>query len=299
MRIGLSGQLHQDPGTARPPRWELIRWAAREAEAVGLDSWWVYDHLLFRDGDTTTGIHEAWTTLAALAASTERITIGTLVLCTAFRNPGLLAKMAVTLDEISGGRLVLGLGAGWNDAEFAAFGFPLDRRFERFGDSVAVIHDLLRAGRITHQSEFGSFVDAELAPAPSRRIPILLCTKTPRTHHLAARYADRWNAAWYGLPDDDLRRKIDGVREACEATGRDSASLEISVGVSIRFPDLVGNTAETGKGSGAALTGSSDRIVGGLAAHAALGIGEVIASLEPFSEESVGRFLAAVTAYRG
>jgi probable F420-dependent oxidoreductase len=301
MRIGLSGQLHQDPGAARPPSWELIRWAARQADVAGLDSYWVYDHLLFRDETgTTSGIHEAWTTLAAIAASTERISVGTLVLCAAFRNPALLAKMAVTLDHISDGRLILGLGAGWNWAEFEAFGYPFERRFDRFAEALAVIHGLLRGERITRESDFGRYRDAELAPPPSRHIPILVATKTPRTHHLAARYADRWNAAWYGLPDAGLRSKVLGVRRACEQAGRDPATLEITVGVSVRFPDLLaGMLAETGKDSGAALSGSADEIAAGLAAHADLGADEVMVSLEPFTAESVGRFLDAVRPSRG
>jgi alkanesulfonate monooxygenase SsuD/methylene tetrahydromethanopterin reductase-like flavin-dependent oxidoreductase (luciferase family) len=299
MRIGLSGQLHQDPGTAGPPPWALIREVARRADAAGLDSYWVYDHLLFRDGGSTIGIHEAWTMLSAIAASTERIAIGTLVLCTAFRNPALLAKMAVTLDEISGGRLVLGLGAGWNEPEFEAFGYPFEGRVWRFADQVAIIHGLLGGRRVSHDSEIGRFIDAELAPPPTRHVPILIASKRPRMHDLTARYADRWNAAWYGLPDDDLRTKIAAVLAACERAGRDPATLEITVGVSVRFPDLLGETAlDTGKGSGAALVGSAGDIAAGLAAHADLGVDEAIVSLEPFTTGSVGRFLEAAAIYR-
>jgi alkanesulfonate monooxygenase SsuD/methylene tetrahydromethanopterin reductase-like flavin-dependent oxidoreductase (luciferase family) len=294
MRIGLSGQLHEDAAAAVPP-WMLIREAAQRAEAAGLDSYWVYDHLLFREDGQTTGIHECWTILAALAASTERIALGTLVVCTAFRNPALLAKMAVTADEVSGGRLVLGLGAGWNEPEFDAFGYPFERRVSGFEAAVTVIHGLLREGRISHHSELGDFRDAELAPRPTRRIPILIASKRPRMHDLTARYADRWNAAWHGRPDDALRAKIAAVQAACERAGRDPASLDISVGVSIRFPDLIaGPSVETGKGSGAALEGSAAEIAEGIAAHAAAGTDEVIASLEPFSAESVDRFLEAV-----
>jgi probable F420-dependent oxidoreductase len=299
MRIGLSGQLHQDPGSAGPPPWELIRETARRAEGAGLDSYWVYDHLLFRDGGTTTGIHECWTLLAALAASTERISLGTLVVCTAFRNPGLLAKMAVTLDEVSGGRLILGLGAGWNEPEFDAFGYPFERRVSGFEAAVEVIHGLLQDGRISHHSEFGDFRDAELAPRPTRRIPILIASKRPRMHDITARFADRWNAAWHGRPDDSLRTKIAAVRAACERAGRDPATLDVSVGVSVRFRDLLGGPgADTGKGSGAALEGSAAQIADGLAAHAATGIDEVIASLEPFNAASVGRFLEAAALAR-
>jgi probable F420-dependent oxidoreductase len=300
MRIGLSGQLHQDPGADRPPPWSMIREAARRADAAGLDSYWVYDHLLFRDGGTTIGIHEAWTMLSAIAASTERIDLGTLVLCTAFRNPALLAKMAVTLDEISGGRLVLGLGAGWNEPEFEAFGYPFEGRVSRFADQLAVIHGLLEGGRISYDGEAGTFVEAELAPPPTRHIPILIASKKRRMHELTARYADRWNVAWYGLPDDDLREKIDAVQAACERAGRDPASLELTVGVSVRYSDLGGDAgeADTGKGSDAALNGSAAQVAEGFAAHAAIGVSEVIVSLEPFTQESVDRLLEAAAVYR-
>jgi alkanesulfonate monooxygenase SsuD/methylene tetrahydromethanopterin reductase-like flavin-dependent oxidoreductase (luciferase family) len=299
MRIGLSGQLHQDEGSPAPPPWERIRDAAQQAEAAGLDSYWAYDHLLFRRGGTTTGIHECWTILTALAASTQRITIGTLVVCTAFRDSGVLAKMAATLDEVSGGRLVLGLGAGWNEPEFDAFGFPFERRVARFEDAVTVIHGLLREGRITHHSEFGNYEDAELAPRPTRRIPILIASRRPRMHAITARFADRWNDAWYGRPDDQLRSRTTAVRAACIDIGRDPASLDVSVGVSVRFPDLLAGTpADTGKGSGSALSGSAAEIAEGLAAHAEAGTNEVIASLEPFTPASVDRFLEAVAVYR-
>ena len=122
---GLGVQL---PEVERPYRWTEVREIARVAEAVGLDSLWVGDHLLYRDETGSRGPWEAWATLAGLAEVTERVLLGPLVAATAFSNPAVLAKRAATVDEMSGGRLVLGVGAGWNRVEFEAFGFPFRRQ---------------------------------------------------------------------------------------------------------------------------------------------------------------------------
>src|SRR4029079_5527400 len=131
------------------PSYPEIRAVAVAAEAAGLDSVWVFDHLLFRfDGDRS-GIHECWTILAAIAEATSRVELGTIVVCTGFRNAALQAKMAATLDQISGGRLILGIGAGWHDPEFEACGYPPDHKVGRFAESLEVITSLIRTGRST------------------------------------------------------------------------------------------------------------------------------------------------------
>src|SRR4029450_6341733 len=128
--------------------WPQLREMARTAEAIGLDSVWLGDHLLYQWEDAPSrGPWEAWTALTAIAAVTERVAIGPLVACTSFHNPAMLAKKAATLDEISGGRLILGLGAGWNETEYRAFGFPYDHRVSRFEEAFTIIHTLLREGR--------------------------------------------------------------------------------------------------------------------------------------------------------
>src|SRR3954452_9402831 len=123
---------------------------ARAAEAAGFDSIWMGDHLLYRgDGRGERGPWEAWTLLSALAAVTERVELGPLVACASFHPPGLIAKMAATLAEVSGGRFVLALGAGWNEAEFRAFGIPFDHRVARFEESFTIIRRLLDGERVT------------------------------------------------------------------------------------------------------------------------------------------------------
>ena len=140
----------QLPEVERPASWRDLMDMAQTAEAVGIDSIWVADHLLYRDDSHQTDVApwEAWSMLAALAAVTERIEIGPLVACTAFHNPAMIAKKAETIDEISGGRLILGLGSGWNQPEFDAYGFPFDHRYSRFAESFEIIRSLLREGQV-------------------------------------------------------------------------------------------------------------------------------------------------------
>jgi alkanesulfonate monooxygenase SsuD/methylene tetrahydromethanopterin reductase-like flavin-dependent oxidoreductase (luciferase family) len=134
MRIGVVVPMSLSDGPGQMPTWPQVRTFGQHAEAVGLDSLWVCDHLL--SGPPEEGIHEGWTILAALAASTRRVELGQLVSCTSFRHPALLAKMATTADTVSGGRLILGLGAGWYDPEYTAFGYPTDHRVARFEEAL-------------------------------------------------------------------------------------------------------------------------------------------------------------------
>src|SRR4051812_12310629 len=147
MRVGVIMPIAEGDATGAPS-YAAIRALARQAEAAGFDSIWVYDHLLFRFPEQPTGgIWEAWTLLAALAEATERVELGTIVLCVPFRNPAVLAKMADTLEEISGGRLILGLGAGWHQPEFDAFGIPFDHKVDRFEEALQIITSLLREAK--------------------------------------------------------------------------------------------------------------------------------------------------------
>ncbi len=158
----------QLPEVEYEPRWSELAAMARLAEDVGLDSIWVGDHYLYRDAAGARGPWEAWTQLAALAAVTSRVALGPLVAATAFHQPAVLAKLAATVDEISGGRLVLGLGAGWNDVEFAAFGFPGEQRIARFEEAFTIVRTLLREGHIDFDGRFYQLRDCELLPRGPR-----------------------------------------------------------------------------------------------------------------------------------
>jgi len=188
-------------GPGRMPTWPEVRAVAQHAEAVGLDSAWVCDHLLSESsGQPVEGIAEGWTLLSALGASTARLTLGTLVTPTVFRHPALLAKMAAGVDGISGGRLVLGLGAGVAGAEYAMYGLAASHRWAQFEEELRIIVGLLGGKPVTWSGRFHQLRDATLQSAPGRRVPVMVAGQGERTMRLAARYADAWATAWYGWP---------------------------------------------------------------------------------------------------
>jgi alkanesulfonate monooxygenase SsuD/methylene tetrahydromethanopterin reductase-like flavin-dependent oxidoreductase (luciferase family) len=296
MRVGVVLPIAQEDGMAAPPTYREIRDVALTAEAAGFDSVWVYDHLLFRSDGETTGIHECWTILSAIAEATSRVQLGTIVMCTSFRNPALLAKMAATLDHLSGGRLILGVGCGWHDPEYEAFGYPTDHKVGRFEESLTVIRTLIREGRADLRGRWITADDAVLAPPARPDLPILIAAKRPRMLDLTARHADAWNLAWFGAPDERLATSRADLLAACERVARDPATLEVTVGVEVRYPDLM--TTTPGESRISPLTGSAEEVAAGLAAHEALGTGQLIVALEPTTPASVDRLAAAVRVAR-
>jgi len=299
MRIGIVLPIAEsDGGPDGIMSYAAIRDVAVAAERSGLDSIWIFDHLLFRFGGETTGIHECWTILAAVAEATDRVELGTIVMCTGFRNAALLAKMAATLDLVSGGRLTLGIGAGWHDPEFEAFGYPTDHKVSRFEESLAVITDLIRHGRADLSGTYITARDVVLRPPARSDLPILVASKGPRMMDLAARHADAWNAAWFGMPDERLAGRRADLAAACARVGRDPATLTITVGIEVRYPDAAGASAPDPEDTSPSLTGSPDDIAAGLRAHAALGADHAIAVLTPATPETVTSFAEAVALFR-
>lgn len=225
--------------------WTELRDQAQAAEALGYDSIWIMDHVLFRwPNRPASGASECWSLLSALAAITERVELGTLVLCTPFRNPALLAKMADAVEEISAGRLILGLGAGWHQPEFDAFGYPFDHRYSRFEEAFTIVTTLLREGKVDFGGRFHQAHDCELFRTGPRSSgpPILVGTSGEKMLRLTAQRADLWNGVWYGQPSDVVSRR-EKVDAACRAVGRDPASLGRTAGVHINLP---GATRERG-----------------------------------------------------
>jgi alkanesulfonate monooxygenase SsuD/methylene tetrahydromethanopterin reductase-like flavin-dependent oxidoreductase (luciferase family) len=292
MRIGVVLPIAEEDGDDGAPPYSLVRDIAVDAEAAGLDSVWVFDHVLFRFDGATTGIHECWTVLSAIAEATERVELGTLVMCTGFRNAALLAKMAATLDHISDGRLILGVGAGWHDPEYEAFGWPTDHKVSRFEEALAVIKALIRDGRADLDGTYVTAQDAVLRPPARADMQILVASKMPRMLELTARHADAWNLAWFGLPDERLARIRGELMEACDRVGRDPATLAITVGITVRYEGAPASA------EGPALTGSPAEVAEGLAAHTADGTDHVIAVLEPTTRETLAAFAEAVALYR-
>ena len=208
----------QLPEVEREVRWPELLDMTRAIEDLGFDSVWVGEHLLYRWEDRPArGPWEAWTLLAAIAAATSRIELGPLVACTNFHNPALLAKQAVTIDELSGGRFVLGLGAGWNETEFRAYGYPYDHRIDRFEEAFTIIRTLLREGAIDFDGRWYQARDCELLPRGPRPAgpPLMIGSNGPRMLRATMPYADSWNS-WY----NDFGNRPDGVAAAPRPRGR-------------------------------------------------------------------------------
>ena len=208
---------------------------ARAAEAAGWHGLWLADHYMPDTGTTETAsgdAYECWTMLPAIAAVTERIRVGTLVSPTSVHHPALLAKRAATLDQLSGGRFVLGMGAGWQINEHAAYGFELEPpgpRVTRFGEAVRIVRSLLSEERTTFHGKVYDIEDAPCDPKPvQERLPILIGTKSPRMLRITARHADEWNT-WGGPDVAGERRSL--LLEACDQVGRDPATVWSSVNV--------------------------------------------------------------------
>jgi alkanesulfonate monooxygenase SsuD/methylene tetrahydromethanopterin reductase-like flavin-dependent oxidoreductase (luciferase family) len=275
------------------PRWADLLALARQAEHVGFDSLWLIDHFLYRfpNDPENRGLWECWSLLSALAAATKRVELGTLVLGAGFRNPALTAKMADTVEEISGGRLILGLGAGYHELEYRAFGYPFDHRVGRFAEALQIIHGLLRDGAIDFEGRYHSARECELRPRAPRPNgpPIMIGSVGERMLRLTARHADLWNAYFDdtgnrsdGIPS--LRAKVDA---ACVAEGRDPTTLARTASVQIVYPtgDVIGSPWPVPP-----LTGSPAELAAELRRYAREGVSHVQLSLEPMTPASIEAF---------
>jgi alkanesulfonate monooxygenase SsuD/methylene tetrahydromethanopterin reductase-like flavin-dependent oxidoreductase (luciferase family) len=292
VKVGVIVPMSESDGGGRPPAWTAQVAFARHSEEVGADSIWVCDHLLSTPpGRPPEGIHEAWTVVAALAASMKRVEIGQLVTCASFRNPALLAKMAVTADGIAGGRMILGLGSGWDDAEHRAFGYPLDHRVDRLAEALRIIGPLLRGEVVNVNGRYHVARGAKLLPAPEHTIPILVAAEGPRMLRLTARYADAWNTAWYGPVCRRVRQRLADMAAALDAEGREPLSLRRTVGVFVVDPEAAGALDPDED----CLSGTVDELARALDAYDELGFDDVIVNLYPMTGRSLDRLAGALS----
>ena len=296
VNIGFVILLAELKGLGRAQSYAEIREMALAAEALGFDSLWLYDHLLYRPEDQpTVGIWECWTMLSALAEATQRVELGSLVLCNNFRNPAILAKMAHTLDEVSGGRFILGVGAGWNKPEYDAFGLPFDHRVGRFEEAIQIIRPLLREGRVDFSGAYYQARDCEIAPRGPRPQgpPLMIAGDGPRMLRLAAQYADLWNTAYMTGPDSlaEPRAKLEA---ACVQAGRDPATLGVTALVALNYPDL----GEPGGSIADWLSGSTEAIAEAMRGYEQLGVTHLMFHCSPYNLVVLERLGQALRLYR-
>lgn len=281
LEIGLVLPMEESWTDGATPRWSGIRALAERAEDAGFDTVWVPDELLWRPADgEPRGWWECVAMAGAVAASTSRVKVGTWILSALHRNPGLTAKAVETLDEISGGRFVFGLGSGHAGRQAHAFGLPEDHVIGRFAEAVEIIVRLLRHGRADFEGAFHAARDLEhrpLGPRPGR-IPIMIGAKGPRMLDLAARHADIWS--WYVEERSDLAEfgpRLAAFEAACIAADRDPATVGRSAGIIVEPTEMTGAADVLG----VPIRGSAEEIADGLREFRAGGFTQVEVLLWP------------------
>ena len=297
MKIGLMLFLANDRQDNSPRSYDSIRSIALQAEADGFDSIWLADHLLYRNpGEPTRGIWECWTVLSALAEATRRVEIGTLVLCNSFRNPAILAKMATTADEVSGGRLILGVGAGWNEPEYEAFGIPFDHRVDRFEEALQIMKPLLRDGEVDFAGTYyqaRNCADVPRGPRP-KGPPLMVGGEGPRMLRLVAKYADQWNTGYTGAPET-MAEPLARIAAACREVGRDPATIGVTALIGLWFPELQGKRP---KAFDRALSGTAQDIATAMRGYEKLGVQHIMFQCEPYLPEARQRLTEALQLFR-
>jgi probable F420-dependent oxidoreductase len=297
MKIGLVIIIAERKELKRAFNYQETREIAQQAEEAGFDSLWLYDHMLYRyEGEPTVGIWECWTFLSALADATQCVELGTLVVCNSFRNPALLAKMAITLDEVSQGRLILGLGAGWNKPEYDAFGWPYDHRVDRFEEALQIIRPLLKEGRVDFEGKYYTAKDCEIRPLGPRPNgpPLMVGCGGKRMLRLTAKYADKWNTGYLGQPDTLVKPRQE-MLEACQDTGRDPSTLGVTAMIALHYPKLA--PAPDGFDE-PPLTGTPKEIAQAMLAYEHAGVEHIMFHLIPYKPVAIKKLEEALRIYR-
>ena len=300
VKIGIIIPLAETEFGPVPP-YKEIRAQAQQAESLGFSSVWLYDHLLHRfPGKDTVDFKEVWTILSALAEATQEPELGTWVLCTVFRNPALLAKMAKTFDEVSNGRLILGLGSGWHKPELDAFGYPSDHLASRFEEYLQIIVPLLHADYVDFRGTYYQANNCELRTYFHRpneeKIPVFVGALRPRMMRLAVKYGDGWNTDWLG-PESYLAQRKQELEVACQAEGRSPETLEITGGITVAFPEL-GKLPSWMSTPDTYISGSAEKIAEKFHMYEQLGVSHIQCNLYPNSSEALTLLGAALKAYK-
>jgi alkanesulfonate monooxygenase SsuD/methylene tetrahydromethanopterin reductase-like flavin-dependent oxidoreductase (luciferase family) len=310
VKLGLILTPIEDRGGTATPSWSDLATLARTAEDVGFDSIWISDHLLHRFPEVPDyGIWECWSLISALAAITKRMQVGQWVLCSGFRNPALVAKMVETVDEISDGRVIVGIGSGWHKPEYDAFGFPFDNRVARFEEAITIIHGLLRTGQIDFDGTYYQARNCELRPRGPRPngAPIMIGTiggtplaerlgvkgTSPRMLELSAQFAEMWNCPWVNDPSliPSIQTMVD---EACVKVGRDPKTLQRSHGLMLNVPGWESHPGidpiRKGRAAMGAVTAGPEEHAELIRQFAAAGIDELHIQLDPETPAAIETF---------
>lgn len=302
LKIGLVMPVADQWMAGETARWSDMKAMALHAEAVGFDSIWVNDHVIVQFGGPAEPRHgnwECWSLLSSLAAVTSRVELGTAVVCTGFRNPALLAKMADAVDDISGGRLILGVGAGNHEPDHTAYGFPFGHRVSRFEEAIKIIHALLRKGEIDFQGQYYQVRDCELLPrlSPRNGPPIMIPARQnqPRMLRLMAEYAEYWTMFTVNSVENVIPFR-EAVDAACVKASRDPATLARTVITAVNLPGFEKTAplnwarrvfhTETNK----PVSGTPDDIADTLRALARAGLSHVPVWLEPNTMAGIDAF---------
>ena len=301
-KIGIVLPEGEHDMAGKTARWSDFVAMANTAEQIGLDSVWLVDHLIYR-GKTSQGravlveqqgCWECWSMLTGIAAVTKRVELGSLVTPTAFRIPAVFAKQIDALEEISGGRVILGVGAGWNEPEFTAFGLPFDKRVSRFEEAFTIIRTLLQEGAIDFKGEYYSARDCEICPRGPRPHgpPLMIGSRGKRMLRITLPHVQMWNG--YLSPQESVASRVPPLTEmldaACRDAGRDPADIERTISIMVdpsgRHEVPVSMHPETA----VPVTGSPEEIAASLKAFADLGVGHLQMYLVPNTLETIEGF---------
>lgn len=293
MSLGLMMPIGEKSHFGTTPRFADIVEMGEAARDAGFEALWFADHFQFasEDSDEVRGVWEAFTMMAAAAAEMPFIEVGVLVACTGFRNPALIAKMSESIDEISGGRFILGLGAGWHEPEYDAYGLPFDHRVSRFEEAIEIIHSMLRDGSATVDGTYYQADNAIIAPRGPRPTgaPILVGSSGDRMLKSVVKYADAWNTVWHNDPAKvaDLMQKVDA---ACEDAGRDPATLIRTAGGNFRMDGYLDRRPGPIEGDARAMANR-------LSEFRDLGLSHFVCGLDACNADTIMSFGEVIQAY--